>query len=290
MQRLLNKTIIFLLMLLVFPIANADAEIFTFNTGEVKGAYRDLMVTKIDDEYFLHKEDLLPGDVIKGAYEITNTSSKVYQLTLKSLINENSPSSEMIDKEGKRIDSDWIKDINLKLKLDNEVIYNGPADGSEQFTSYADTEDNTKFTDGIIIGLISKGDKRLLEAEFTIPETFANDYMEAWARVDWIFSARWNSGGGGGGGTTPTPNPKPKPKPKPDPIPDPTPSLDPEPTPTPLPDDIPPLPAPAEIPDEPFNTPDTGDSIASLVIYVIIILGAISGILLVLFSKKKEQE
>jgi len=282
MKQLLNNILIFLFMILLFPISESNAEVFELYTGEVVGAYRDLTVTKVDDKYFLHNEDLLPGDIIKGKYEISNTSSKSYELTLKSLQTDDSPTSWIKDGNDE-VPDEWIKDINLKLILDGEVIYNGSATGDDNFTGEGVSDSSKKFTDGIYIGRITKNTKMTLEAEFTIPEELDDNYQEAWARVDWIFSAKWATNGGG---NTPDPKPTPKPDPKPTPKPDPEPVVDPEPTPD---DEIPP-PATAEIPDEPFETPDTGDSIVDIIIYGIITLGALSGIFLVIFSKKKEEK
>lgn len=274
MQQLVKRVSICLFVLLLFPGLKSNAEEFDLYTGEVKGAHRDLIVTKVEDKYFLHKEDLLPGDVIKGRYEISNTSTKDYELTLKSLTTSNSPTS-WIKNNQEEVFDDWIKDIKLKLTLDGEIIYEGSAAGDDNLT-----EDKTKkFTSGIYLGKINQNTKRVLEAEFTIPENLDNDYQEAWARVDWIFSAKWATSGGGGGR-----NPEPDPKPTPEPNPKPSPAPTPEPNPK---EEVPvPIPEPEEEP--PFETPDTGDEIATMIIYVIIILGAISGIFLVIFSKNKE--
>jgi len=287
MQQLLKKSIIFLFVLLLFPVTNSNAYVFELYTGEVKGASRDLTVTKVDDKYFLHKEDLLPGDVIKGKYEITNTSSKSYELTIKSIVNDNSPMSGM-KVNGEEEADEWIHNINLKLVLDGKLIYDGSAAGDDNFTGEGISDSSKKFTDGIYIGDITKNSKRILEAEFTIPTELNNEYQEAWARVDWIFSAKWSSGGGG---KNPDPKPKPDPKPNPDPKPDPAPvpGTDPAPIPEPAPEEVP-LPAPAEIPDEPFEAPKTGDSIANIIIYGVIALGALSGIILIIFSRKKEEK
>ena len=281
MRQLLKKVFIFLFVLLLFPMNITSADVFELYTGEVKGAYRDLTVTKVEDKYFLNKEDLLPGDTIKGKYEITNTSTRNYELTLKSMLTVDSPSSAIKGENGEEISDDLalIKDINLKLTLDGEVIYDGSATGEDNFTGKGGTNKEKTFTDGIFIGNISNNTKKILEAEFTIPNKLDNDYEEAWARVDWIFSAKWAEKGGGGK--------EPDPKPKPDPKPSVTPEQ--ETIPDPIPDEEIPLPAPAEIPDEPFETPDTGDSIIDIIMYGIITIGAIAAIILVIFSKKKEQ-
>jgi len=289
------KSVICLFVLLTLPMA--EASVFELYTGTVEGSNRNLTVSKDDNIYFLHKEDLLPGDVIKGRYVINNTSSNSYYLTLKTIKDEDSPASAKIV-NGEEVADDWIKDISLKLTLDGVEVYNGPADGSAKVQGgdeYLEKKDGT-FEDGIYIGEITKNSKKVLDAEFTIPTELENDYQEAWARVDWIFSAKWKTGGGGGGGggsnpdpkpdPDPTPVPKPTPVPSPEPIPTPDPAPQPSPEPIPTPEEETPLPGGKE--DEPFETPDTGDSIINMVLYGIVVLGAFVGIIVVLFGKKKE--
>lgn len=299
MQQFLKKTIIFLFVLLLVPVSQA-VTYDLFPTGEVSGTYHELTVTKVDGEYFLHKEDLLPGDTIKGKYTISNkSSSKNYELTLKSLITSNSPSSGLKEEnQDAKIVSDWIKLIKLKLTLDGTVIYDGSADGSDKFNDVkAITDGAEQFIDGFVIGTIQYGKNRVLEAEFTIPESLENEYQEAWARVDWEFFAKWSSGG------KKTPTPSKTPSTTPSTTPSSTPSTTPSTTSSTTPPTTPttsnnpggdieenPLPAAGEIPDEPFDAPNTGDSIADIVIYIVITLGALAGILLIVFSKKKEEK
>lgn len=297
MKSLVLRCFICLFVLLTLPVA--EASVFELYTGTVEGSNHDLKVSKDDGVYFLHKEDLLPGDVIKGSYTITNTSSKSYYLSLKSIIDSDSPTSSkryyLVSKDDslisnnvindEKVADEWIKDINLKLTLDGVEVYNGPADGSAKVDSnYAEKEEGL-FTDGIYIGEIAKNTKKVLKAEFTIPSELGNDYQEAWARVDWLFSAKWKKGSN----KTPDPKPDPDPDPNPDPDPDPTPNPKPDPEPNPDSDptpEQPPLPAAME--EEPFETPNTGDSVVSMILYGVVILGALAGIMLTLLSKKKE--
>ena len=102
---------------------------------------------------------------------------------------------------GKTFKDDILDQIEMTLKLDDKVIYEGSADGASPKAGY---EAMTAGDYGLNLGSFAAGTQKNMVITLHLPgPVFDNDFVDTFDAVDWVFCVEGTtppSGGGGGGG------------------------------------------------------------------------------------------
>ena len=109
--------------------------------------------------------------------------------------------------DGKTFRSDILDQISMTLKLGDEILYQGSADGVNPDEGYAAMVDGDY---GISLGSFAANTQETMTIELTLPgPAFDNSFESKFDAVDWVFcvegttpSSHHGGGGGGGGSNT----------------------------------------------------------------------------------------
>lgn len=179
MKLQLNKTTLGTLFLMVLGFLFFTGEVVQGTTslppnliiGDTEGFYVDEK-----GEYFIHMEDIMPGDVFTKEIVIRNVDKKEgFDVRIQV---RNGESSGPID---------FRKVVEVELTLDGKPIYKGGILGNDEF-------DWTK--DQLELGHYSSGDEQLLQATFTVSsELGLEDYQKpSEYEFYWNFIAKEGTG------------------------------------------------------------------------------------------------
>lgn len=175
----------------------------------------DVVVGYQDKDLFSNKKELMPGDTIDNQVALSNKSSRAVTIYLKAYadftsadgktaVRDNSTASA----DGKTFRNDILDQIEMTLKLDDKVIYEGSADGENPKAGY---EAMTAGDYGIALGSFAAGSQKNMVISLKLPgPTFDNDFINTFDAVDWVFCVEGTTpsgtggGGGGGGGGRPS--------------------------------------------------------------------------------------
>ncbi len=179
-----------------------------------------------DKDLFSNMKNLVPGDTISNTVTLSNKSSRAVTIYMKAFSEFTSEDGVTAVREGseafaegKTFRKDLLDQIEMSLKLGDQIIYRGSADGNAPAEGY---QALTAGDYGLSLGSFEAGQTEELVVTLTLPgHAFDNTFADRFDAVDWVFCVE---------GTTPTP-PDPDPGPKPDPDPNPDPRPDPRPDP-----------------------------------------------------------
>ena len=167
----------------------------------------DVVVGYQDKDLFTNMKELMPGDTIDNQVALSNKSSRAVTIYLKAYADFTSAdgTTAVRDKstasaDGKTFRNDILDQIEMTLKLDDKVIYEGSADGVKPKAGY---ESMTAGNYGIALGSFAAGTQKNMVITLKLPgPTFDNDFIDTFDAVDWVFCVEGTtpSGGGGGGG------------------------------------------------------------------------------------------
>lgn len=161
-----------------------------------------------DKDLFSNMKDLMPGDTVENQVSLSNNSGRAVTIYLKPYADFKSADgiTAVRDKSVASADSKTFRDdildqIEMTLKLDDKIIYEGSADGVKPKAGYETVSDENY---GMNLGSFAAGSKKNMVITLKLPgPTFDNSFADKFDAVDWIFCVEGttpSSGGGGGGG------------------------------------------------------------------------------------------
>ncbi|MGL4106844.1 hypothetical protein [Clostridium sp. LP20] len=162
-QKILTSTLIFIFITVtgVNPSAVSNTPPNVKLDGNASG-----IVYIPEDEPFLMKNNMLPGDRITRTLEIENNYNVPYKLYLRA---------ERVSPED---DQNLLDNLNLVITYNEEVIYDGNATGQDGLSSDID------------LGVYKPGERGKLVANVVLdgPST-GNEYKNKHLYVNWVFTA-----------------------------------------------------------------------------------------------------
>ncbi len=192
------------------------------DTVDVTGSGRYADSTQVvvgyqDKDLFSHMRDLMPGDTVSNEVTVSNKSGRSVTIYLKAYSDYESSDGitavreeRTVSAEGKTFRADLLDQIAMTVRLGEEVLYKGSADGKNPEEGYSSM---TAGDYGISLGSFYAGEQQTLTVELTLPgPAFDNSFASRFNAVDWVFRAEGTTpsgggGGGGGGGSDNTGNP-----------------------------------------------------------------------------------
>lgn len=180
------------------------------DTVEVSGSGRASSTTKVvvgyqDKDLFSNMKDLMPGDTVSNEIAVSNQSSRSVAIYLKAYSQFSSEDgvtahrdASMASAEGKTFRGDILDQITMTLKMGDEILYQGSADGENPAEGY---EAMTAGDYGISLGRFAAGSQAVMTVEITLPgQEFDNSYASKFDAVDWVFCVEGSTPSSGGGG------------------------------------------------------------------------------------------
>lgn len=248
----MKKVILFLLLsfFVVVPVYARD-NVLHFVEGD-DGLYYETQL--IDEDVFMKHLDMIPNEVYTDSLYIENAAEDRYLLFFK-----------MDD-----VDSELLKNIIMRIYLNDELIYNGLATGEDYYS------DGIDLRNIVCLGYFNPGEDYEMRVETSLSNGYTTSSVDT-SSINWHFYAQYPA----------VDEPEPLPKPHPvDPIVDPQDEpVDPEPIIPSNPTDNPGI---IEI----LPNPDTGLSgkFNGRLITIIALLGfSFSIIIALIFGNKKEE-
>ena len=108
---------------------------------------------------------MLPGDIVKRTMTLKNVHKDSYDIYIRA------------ERVTKSKQYDLLKKINLVVKYDGNIIYNGPIASKNGLSNE------------IFLGKVKPGEEKKLEAEAVFDgKTIGNEYKNKYAEVEWIFT------------------------------------------------------------------------------------------------------
>ena len=124
------------------------------------------LVTIPDEEWFLKKDNMLPGDSAKGTIKLDNKYDYSYEVFLRAEDTE------------KKSDSELVNQLLLNINLDGSKIYSGSLHGED------------KMVKEISLGVIKPGESKVLDASVILDgNATGNVFKNKYASIEWIFTA-----------------------------------------------------------------------------------------------------
>lgn len=172
-----------------------------------------------DKDLFSNMKELMPGDTISNQVTVANTSSRSVTVYLKAypefigsadgleatrVRTESNGALSTASADGKTFRSDILDQISMTLKLGDEILYQGSADGVNPDEGYAAMVDGDY---GISLGSFAANTQETMTIELTLPgPAFDNSFESKFDAVDWVFCVEGTTpsshhGGGGGSNT-----------------------------------------------------------------------------------------
>ena len=181
----MKKIILFLLIssLFVIPVFARDNRLYLVEADG--GLYYESAL--IDENVFMKHLDMVPGKSYTDILKIENGASDKYLLFFK--IND--------------VDDEFLRNINMKIYLDNTLIYNGVATGEDYVGN------NINLRDIVSLGYIEPGVDHEMKVITQLSPDYSDITNEALSSIDWTFYAQYPA--------TEEPDPTPHPD-DPDPI------------------------------------------------------------------------
>lgn len=180
------------------------------DTVDVNGSGRASDTTKVvvgyqDKDLFSNMKDLMPGDVISNEIAVSNQSGRAVTIYLKAYSQFDSEDgltahreTSEASAEGKTFRGDILDQISMTLRMGDEILYRGSADGNDPEEGY---EAMTAGDYGISLGSFAAGSQKALTVELTLPgPEFDNSFADKFDAVDWVFCVEGTTPSSGGGG------------------------------------------------------------------------------------------
>ena len=161
-----NRIKLFVVSLLSFSLLFTNVAMASEENNITIEGNAEGLVTIPDEEEFLVKENMLPGDEANGTIVLDNHYDYPYTIYLRAEDYENNT------------DISFVNKLNLKLNLEGKEFYNGNLHGDDGLSK--DVE----------IATIKPGEKRTIDAKVTLDgESTGNEYKNCYASCKWIFTA-----------------------------------------------------------------------------------------------------
>ena len=145
-------------------------------------------------------KNLMPGDTISNQVTVANTSGRSVTVYLKAypefigsadgleatrVRTESNGALSTASADGKTFRSDILDQISMTLRLGDEILYQGSADGENPDEGY---EAMVNGDYGISLGSFASNTQETMTIELTLPgPTFDNSFESKFDAVDWVF-------------------------------------------------------------------------------------------------------
>lgn len=131
----------------------------------------------IDEDIFMKHIDMTPGESFTDELLIENGTNKKYTLYFK-----------VIPREQSREADELLENIIMKIKLDEEIIYEGKATGLDY------TEQGIDLQKAILLGDFTPSKSSKMTVETKLSENYDNTNMRELSYIDWSFYAQYDDG------------------------------------------------------------------------------------------------
>lgn len=128
----------------------------------------------IDEDVFMKHLDMVPGSSYTDELEIENGTKTDYTLYFQV-----KPIKQSADAD------ELLENIQMTIKLDDKVIYNGKATGLDY------NNDGINIQNTILIGRIKPSNKSKMVVETTLSKDYDNTNLNELSYIDWSFYAQY---------------------------------------------------------------------------------------------------
>ena len=170
----MKKTISIIMLLIImisFYCVNAKNNVLYF----VKQGNKLVYESDIEENIFMQHLDMIPGSSYTDELEIENGTNTSYKLYLKvNEIEQNETADKLLDS------------IDMKVYLDEELIYDGKAKGIDY------SNNGINLQNAIFLKEFESNDKSLLKAEVKLSEEYSNK-NSVLSKINWEFYAQYEN-------------------------------------------------------------------------------------------------
>ena len=171
MKKTLSMIIILLLLLSIYKVQAMGKKLYFIEKDN-----RIVYEKDEEDNTFMQHLDMLPGSNYVDELEIENGTKNSYTLYLKvEDVNQSLDAQELLD------------NINMKLYLDNVLIYDGKAKGLDY------RNQGINLQDAVLLKEFKSNDKSLLKVETKLSEEYSNKNNTDLSKVNWVFYAQYEN-------------------------------------------------------------------------------------------------
>lgn len=129
----------------------------------------------IDENVFMKHIDMTPGENFTDELLIENGTNTKYTLYFKVVPREQSAEADEL-----------LENIIMKIKLDEEIIYEGKATGLDY------TEQGIDLQKAILLGDFTSSKNSKMVVETKLSENYDNTELNEFSYIDWSFYAQYD--------------------------------------------------------------------------------------------------
>lgn len=129
----------------------------------------------IDEDIFMKHIDMTPGESFTDELLIENGTNTKYTLYFKAVPREQSAEADEL-----------LENIIMKIKLDEEIIYEGKATGLDY------TEQGIDLQKAILLGDFTPSKNSKMVVETKLSENYDNTELNEFSYIDWSFYAQYD--------------------------------------------------------------------------------------------------
>lgn len=161
----MKKILILILLLITIPVCAKENKLYLVKDKKAikyeSGLY--------DDKIFMKHVDMVPGSKFNDELTIENGTDAAYKLYFKAVKKEQGADAENL-----------LKNINMKITLDDKLIYYGPANG----------KGNIDLADSIYLGEFVPNKSVKMVVETYLSTEYENPKEDDHSYIDWTFYAQ----------------------------------------------------------------------------------------------------
>lgn len=169
----MKKIILFisLLVLNILPVQAKENKLYF--TEENERLYYESKL--INENVFMNHKDMVPGEKFTDELIIENGTKTSYTLFFKVSPREQSQEADEL-----------LENIQMKIKLDDKVIYDGKATGLDY------TNQGINLQKAILLGQFNSSKKSKMIVETKLSEDYDNTQLNELSYIDWSFYAYYD--------------------------------------------------------------------------------------------------
>ncbi len=168
------KKIVLFISLIVFSILSVQAkDNKLYFTEENDRLYYESKL--LDEDVFMKHIDMTPGESFTDELLIENGTNTKYTLYFKIVPREQSSDADEL-----------LENINMKIKIDGNVIYEGKATGLDY------TNQGINLQKAILLGEFTPSKISNMIVETTLSEDYSNTNFNDYSYIDWSFYAQYD--------------------------------------------------------------------------------------------------
>ena len=168
----MRKVLLLIAMLLFIasPVYAKENKLYFTESGK-RMVYKSKL---LDEEYFL-KHDLVPGEKFTDELLIENGTKTKYTLYFKIMPREQSAEANKL-----------LEEINMQISVDGNIIYEGKATGLNY------DENGINLQEAILLGDFDPSKESKMIVETTLSEEYSNTDSSISSFIDWQFYAQYD--------------------------------------------------------------------------------------------------